>query len=165
MTTHFDFFEGDRVSPVIPIEQLTLENEAFRRVYSTTEQQQLVFMALQPREEIGLEIHQFNTQFFRIEQGHGLAILNGQEFELRNGDSITVPANTPHNVVNVSPNEMLKLYTIYAPPKHAPGLLQYQKPKPFTVCASSRSKSIAEQQEEQDESEEAEEYQETNQFY
>lgn len=127
MSNNFDFYEND-AQPVIPIEELTLKNNDYRRVYSTTQQQQLVFMTLQPGEEIGTEHHLYTTQFLRIEQGQGLAILNGREFYIQDGDSITIPAGTEHNIINLSDNIELKLYTIYSPPTHEPGLVQFRKP-------------------------------------
>lgn len=51
------------------IEQLTLENNNFRKVLYTTNGLQLVLMTLKPGEEIGAEIHPENDQFFRFESG------------------------------------------------------------------------------------------------
>lgn len=112
---------------VVPIEELTLQNTEFRHVYSTTQQQQLVFMALQPGEDIGLETHLFTTQFIRIEQGHGMVVLNGKKSAIKEGDSVTIPAGTEHNVINLSERTTLKLYTIYAPPIHNPGEIEEEK--------------------------------------
>jgi mannose-6-phosphate isomerase-like protein (cupin superfamily) len=114
--------------PVINIERETRKNNAFRRVVWTTPQQQMVFMSLQPQEEIGLERHLYATQFLRIEQGVGLVQIEGEEYEIYEGDAILVPANTLHNVINLSEQEQLKLYTIYSPPMHAPALVQNQRP-------------------------------------
>lgn len=51
------------------IEQLTLENNNFRKVLYTTNGLQLVLMTLKPGEEIGAEVHPENDQFFRFESG------------------------------------------------------------------------------------------------
>ena len=48
------------------IEKDTLENENFRKVLYTSKHSQLVLMCLEPGEEIGLEIHEDNDQFFRF---------------------------------------------------------------------------------------------------
>jgi len=53
------------------IEKDTLENENFRKVLYTSEHTQLVLMTLKPGEEIGLETHEENDQFFRFESGEG----------------------------------------------------------------------------------------------
>jgi mannose-6-phosphate isomerase-like protein (cupin superfamily) len=52
------------------IEALTVGNDEFRRVLYTAKHCQLVLMALKPKEEIGLEVHQLD-QFFRVEEGSG----------------------------------------------------------------------------------------------
>lgn len=48
------------------IESLTLENTKFRQVLYTADHMQLVLMSLKPGEEIGLETHPNNDQFFRF---------------------------------------------------------------------------------------------------
>src|SRR3546814_16561392 len=53
------------------IENLTEDNEDFRRVLYTGRNLQLVLMALKPGEEIGLETHDDRDTFFRVEQGLG----------------------------------------------------------------------------------------------
>ena len=55
----------------INIDQATIANSNFREVLYTSNHSQLVLMSLQPREEIGIETHPDNDQFFRIEAGHG----------------------------------------------------------------------------------------------
>jgi len=59
------------------IERLTLENENFRKVLYTGKYSQLVLMSLKPKEEIGLEAHRDNDQFFRFEKGQGKCIIDG----------------------------------------------------------------------------------------
>ena len=53
------------------IEKATLDNSDFRKVLYTGGHSQLVLMALLPEEEIGLEVHPDNDQFFRFEMGQG----------------------------------------------------------------------------------------------
>ncbi len=112
---------------VIDIEQKTLENENFREVLFTAPHSQLVVMTLQPGEEIGLETHDDIDQFIRVEAGTGKVILNGEETDLADGTAVVIPAGTEHNVVNDSPTEALKLYTIYSPPEHPDGTIHRTK--------------------------------------
>ena len=100
------------------IEKLTLENNNFRKVLYTGAHNQLVLMALKPGEEIGLEIHKDNDQFFRFEKGEGKVFIDGNEYAVGDGDAVIVPAGAEHNVVNISQTEALKLYTIYSPAHH-----------------------------------------------
>ena len=100
------------------LEKLTVENSDFRRVLYTGAHSQLVLMSLKPKEEIGLETHTENDQFFRFEKGHGKVIIDGTEYEIVDGDGIIVPSGAEHNVINVSETEDLKLYTIYSPAHH-----------------------------------------------
>lgn len=51
------------------IEKDTLENSNFRKVLYTSKHSQLVLMSLEPEEEIGMEAHPDNDQFFRFEKG------------------------------------------------------------------------------------------------
>lgn len=102
------------------IEKLTISNNYYRKVICTTKTLQLVLMSLSPKEEIGAEVHKDVTQFFRVEKGHGVAIIKGKRYNLKDGDSIVVPGGTKHNIINTSSSEDLKLYTIYAPPEHPP---------------------------------------------
>ena len=109
------------------IEEETLNNNDFRRVLYTGSHSQLVLMSLKPMEEIGLEKHADNDQFFRIEEGQGKCIIGGNEYELSDGVAIVVPAGAEHNVINTSTTEDLKLYTIYSPPHHKDGIVRATK--------------------------------------
>ena len=109
------------------IEKETLENEYFRKVIFTGPQSQLVVMALKPGEEIGMEKHQGTDQFIRIEAGEGKVILDGEENQVKDDFAIVIPAGTNHNIINTSPDKSLKLYTVYAPPEHAPGTIHKTK--------------------------------------
>jgi mannose-6-phosphate isomerase-like protein (cupin superfamily) len=61
------------------IEETTLGNGNFRKVLYTSKHSQLVLMSLKPREEIRMEIHEVNDQFFRFEIGHGKCTIDGNE--------------------------------------------------------------------------------------
>jgi mannose-6-phosphate isomerase-like protein (cupin superfamily) len=103
------------------IETLAVENRNFRRVLYTAKHSQLVLMALKPQEEIGAEVHHLD-QFFRVEEGSGVAILDGVRNEIRDGFAVVVPAGTNHNIINTG-SVPLKLYTLYSPPNHRDGVV------------------------------------------
>lgn len=109
------------------IEKDTLENDNFRKVLYTGKHSQLVLMSLKPQEEIGMEVHPDNDQFFRFEKGEGKCIIDGNEYVLTDGSVIVVPAGAQHNVINVSAAEDLKLYTIYSPAHHKDGIVRATK--------------------------------------
>jgi mannose-6-phosphate isomerase-like protein (cupin superfamily) len=109
------------------IEKATLENENFRKVIYTGKHSQLVLMSLAPNEEIGLEVHPDNDQFFRFEKGMGKVIIDGNEYEVKDGMAVVVPCGAQHNVINVSAEESLKLYTIYSPAHHVDGIVRATK--------------------------------------
>jgi mannose-6-phosphate isomerase-like protein (cupin superfamily) len=109
------------------IEKLTLENTNFRKVLYTGAHSQLVLMNLVPSEEIGMEVHSDNDQFFRFEKGTGKVIIDGNEYDVTDGDAVVVPAGAQHNVVNSSDSEPLKLYTIYSPAHHKDGVVRATK--------------------------------------
>ncbi len=109
------------------IEKDTIENENFRKVLYTGKHSQLVLMSLKPNEEIGMEVHEENDQFFRIEKGQGKCIIDGNEYEISDGTAIIVPAGAQHNIINTSSEADLKLYTIYSPAHHKDGIVRATK--------------------------------------
>jgi mannose-6-phosphate isomerase-like protein (cupin superfamily) len=111
----------------INLEKDALANTYFRKVIYTAPHSQLVLMCLQPNEEIGMETHDKEDQFFRVEKGTGRAILDGEVFELTDGSCVVIPAGTEHNILNMSEIEQLKLYTIYSPAHHPDGRVNITK--------------------------------------
>lgn len=109
------------------IEKDTLENSNFRKVLYTAKHCQLVLMSLRPNEEIGMEVHTDNDQFFRFEQGQGKCIIDGNEYALTDGDVIIVPCGASHNIINTYSTEELKLYTIYSPAHHKDQIVRSTK--------------------------------------
>lgn len=83
-------------------------------------------MSLDPGEEIGEEVHSGIDQFVRVEQGHGLAVINGKSHQIQDDDSIVVPAGARHNVINTGDGP-LRLYTVYGPPEHRDGVVRATK--------------------------------------
>lgn len=114
------------------IEKLTLGNDNFRHVLYTAKNCQLVLMSLKPGEEIGMEVHEGNDQFFRFEKGTGKVIIDETEYQVSGGDAVIVPQGAKHNVINTSQNEELKLYTLYSPPHHKDGIIRKTKEEAIT---------------------------------
>lgn len=108
------------------IEEETTANADFRRVLYTGAYTQLVLMSLKPKESIGMEVHG-NDQFFRFESGQGKVVVDDNEYIVKDGDCVIVPAGAKHNVTNTSTVDDLKLYTIYSPPHHKDGTLHKTK--------------------------------------
>jgi mannose-6-phosphate isomerase-like protein (cupin superfamily) len=108
------------------IEVETEQNDNFRKVNYTGKYLQLVLMSLKPGEEIGEEIHQNNDQFFRFESGTGKCTIDENNYHVKEGDVILVPAGAKHNVINTG-TESFKMYTIYGPPNHQDGIIRATK--------------------------------------
>jgi len=109
------------------IEKDTLENTNFRKVLYTGKHLQLVLMSLKAGEDIGEETHQNVDQFFRFESGTGKCIIDGNEYKVKDGDVIIVPAGAKHNIINTDSTAELKIYTIYSPPNHEDGIIRATK--------------------------------------
>ena len=107
------------------IEDLAVSNNEFRRVLYTARHCQLVVMALKSQEEIGAEVHALD-QFFRVEEGSGVAVLDGVRTVIGPGFGVIVPAGTRHNIINTG-GVPLKLYTLYAPPNHRDGVVHHTR--------------------------------------
>ncbi len=107
------------------IESVANGNDDFRRVLHTARNCQLVVMALKPQEDIGAEVHKLD-QFFRVEQGHGEAVLDGVKTAIKAGYAVVVPAGARHHIINTG-TEPLKLYTIYSPPNHRDGVVHHTR--------------------------------------
>lgn len=107
------------------IEDVAIRNAEFRRVLYTAKNCQLVVMALEPKGEIGMEIHELD-QFFRVEEGTGEAVLDGVRTAIRAGFAVLVPAGTNHNIINTG-KAPLKLYTLYAPPNHRDAVVHHTR--------------------------------------
>jgi mannose-6-phosphate isomerase-like protein (cupin superfamily) len=107
------------------IEEISVKNQDFRQVLYTAKNCQLVIMALKPGEDIGMEVHKLD-QFFRVEEGNGVAVLDGVRTEISAGFAVLVPAGTNHNIINTG-TDPLKLYTLYAPPNHRDGVVHHTR--------------------------------------
>lgn len=120
-------FMKDKKGYVVHLEGETKKNGLFRRVLYTGEHSQLVLMSIKPTDEIGMEAHKDNDQFFRIDSGEGKVVINGTEHIVKDGDGIVVPAGAKHNIVNTSSVADLRLYTLYSPPHHKDGTVHRTK--------------------------------------
>lgn len=109
------------------IEEVALANTNFRQVLYTGQHSQLVVMSLLPGEEIGMEVHEIVDQFLRVEKGSGKLIINDEEFEIKDGQGIIIPAGAKHNIINLSATDPMKIYTIYSPPHHKDGTIHKTK--------------------------------------
>ncbi|MFN8381725.1 MAG: cupin domain-containing protein [Anaerolineales bacterium] len=107
------------------IEDIAIKNKEFRQVLYTAGNIQLVVMSLNPKEEIGMEVHELD-QFFRVEEGTGVAYLDDASTDISAGFAVLVPAGTNHNIVNTG-RTPLKLYTLYAPPNHRDRVLHHTR--------------------------------------
>ncbi|MDR1700938.1 MAG: cupin domain-containing protein [Lachnoclostridium sp.] len=117
---------------VVDITKSTLHNETYRTALWTGKYLQLTLMSIPVGEDVGLEIHPDNDQFFRVEDGQGLVQMGDREDNLYyqqpayDDNAIFIPAGTWHNITNTG-KKPLKLYSIYAPPHHPYGTIQQTK--------------------------------------
>lgn len=111
----------------ISIESKTLSNTAYRKVISTNDLMQVVLMSLNPGETIPWETHPNTSQFIKVEGGEINVYLKHptNNYKVSAGQSVVIPPGTKHKVTVVKDaNGPAKLYTIYTPPEHEPGLVQ-----------------------------------------
>lgn len=116
---------------VINIEELTLSNSNFRTAAWTGSNLQMTLMAIEPGDDIGLEVHTDHDQFLRIELGEALVEMGPSAdaltaSEAKDDFAIFVPAGVWHNITNTG-DTPLKLYSIYAPAEHAHGTVHETK--------------------------------------
>jgi len=104
----------------LPVVTLARENEEFRKVLWTGDKTQLVLMAIPEDGEIGGEVHEGHDQLLYFVAGSGVAKIGEVETKITDGDVSIVPSGTFHNFRNTG-SGMLKLFTTYSPPEHAPG--------------------------------------------
>ncbi len=108
------------------IANLARKNAFFRQEVVTGRHSQVVLMSIPPGGEIGEETHPNVDQTLIFVAGQGHAILNGAQSPVGPHSLCFVPAGTRHNFVNTGGTD-LKLYTVYAPPEHAPGTIHKTK--------------------------------------
>jgi micrococcal nuclease len=105
-------------------ESLVLANSHFRQVFSTTVQQQIVFMAISEEDgEIPEEVHSDTTQTLRVFSGTGMLYANDIVHPLQRGSVVVVSPGTRHRIVQTG-ELPLRLSSTYCPPEHAEDLVQ-----------------------------------------
>ncbi len=104
----------------------TRRNTFFREVVATAAHSQVVVMSIPPGADIGLETHTELDQVLVIVEGRGSVVLDAETRLVLPGTLIQVPAGTRHDLTNVGEVD-LRLYTVYAPPAHAPGTVHRTK--------------------------------------
>lgn len=73
----------------------------------------IALLHLDPKGEIGMEVHTTDTQFIKIVEGVGLALIGEKTQVVNPGMALVIPPGTQHNIINVSATAALKMYTIY----------------------------------------------------
>ncbi|OJW51492.1 MAG: hypothetical protein BGO67_06880 [Alphaproteobacteria bacterium 41-28] len=122
----------EKISPATVAQQLfkkAQSNDNWKHAFLTGKYAQVVFMNISPntapKNEIGQEKHPFDQIIF-IVKGNGKAVLNKETSVVKEGDMIFIPEGTPHNVINTSEKEELKLVSIYSD-MDIPGDATYKK--------------------------------------
>jgi len=111
------------------LETATRENANYRTVAWTGKYLQVTLMSIPPGSSIGLEAHPETDQFVRLDAGTGHVIMGPAEDDLpfqldvSDGWSVQVPAGTWHDIINTGSEDM-RLYVVYAPTHHTPGIVQ-----------------------------------------
>lgn len=117
---------------VVDIEELTISNDDFRTAVWTGQFLQMTLMSIEVGSEIGLEVHNDTDQFLRIEQGEAKVMMGPTRDKLdfvEQADddfAIFVPSGYWHNIINTG-DELLKIYSIYAPSHHQAGTVHVTK--------------------------------------
>jgi mannose-6-phosphate isomerase-like protein (cupin superfamily) len=117
---------------VVNINEATKQNDMFRTALWTGNHLQLTLMSINVGEDIGVEVHPETDQFLRVEEGQGMVLMGNRRDRLNMKAMVSddyafiIPAGTFHNVINTG-NIPLKLYSIYAPPKHPHGTIHETK--------------------------------------
>lgn len=126
------FKDYGSVPVIFDMDAMTKMNNTFRTILWTGEHMQLALMSLQPGEDIGVEMHPNTDQFLRIEEGDGIVEMGTDRDNLTfsqpigDDDAVIIPAGSYHNISNTGDVPM-KLYSIYAPPKHPYGTVHRTK--------------------------------------
>lgn len=120
------------IPAVINIHKETCNNTYFRKAIWTGDYLQVTVMSIPAGGEVGLEIHNDLDQFIRIEYGVASVYMGKTKQDVKfmgnaNSDyAVLIPANTYHNIIN-NQEVPLKVYSIYAPPKHPLGTIHKTK--------------------------------------
>lgn len=114
------------------------KNTDFRHEIVTGQHSQVVLMSIPAGGEIGEETHHDVDQTLIFVSGEGEAVLDGVHQPVRANTLCFVPAGTRHNFINTGA-QPLQLYTVYAPPEHAPGAVFHTKAEADAAVAAGHS--------------------------
>lgn len=118
--------------PILNVKDATCFNNYFRKEVWTGEYAQITLMSIPSGGEIGLELHNDLDQILVIEYGvasvYSGKCKNSVTFKgcANNECAVIIPAGTYHNIINEQ-SYPLKLFSIYAPPKHPVGTIHKTK--------------------------------------
>ena len=120
-----DIIDNGPTPTVVNVEEATVQNTNYRTTLWTGKNLQMTLMSIEPGHDIGLEVHNENDQFLRVEQGVARVETGPTEYQLTteeasDGFGVFIPAGTWHNLTCVS-DVALKVYSIYAPSHHPHG--------------------------------------------
>ena len=111
-------------SNIINIQNAAFRNENFRKEIWTGEYLQITVMSIPVGGEIGLELHNDLDQFIKLESGCAAVYMGKTKQDVKfigkinSNYAVVIPAGVWHNIINSCPCP-LKVYSIYAPPKHS----------------------------------------------
>lgn len=117
---------------VVNIDRASNMNPNYRNALWSGDHLQLTLMTIPVGGDIGQEMHSDTDQFIRVERGYGLVQMgpNKDDFtveeKVNGSDAFIIPAGTWHNLTNIG-HIPLRLYSIYAPPKHPRGTVHPTK--------------------------------------
>ena len=117
---------------VINIRNQTICNDNFRTAIWTGEYLQVTVMSIPAGGEIGLEMHDDLDQFIRVESGCANVYMGNTKQDVKlvgrvnPNYAIVIPSGTWHNIINTC-SCPLKVYSVYAPPKHPFGTIHKTK--------------------------------------
>lgn len=117
---------------VINIHKEAVCNNNFRTAIWTGQHLQVTVMSIPVGGEIGLERHCDLDQFIRIESGCANVYMGNTKEDVKcigkinSNYAIVIPSGTWHNVINACACP-LKVYSVYAPPKHPFGTVHETK--------------------------------------
>ena len=124
--------EKDKKPTLLNLRSEVATNQNFRKEIWTGEYLQVTVMSIPVGGEIGLEMHDDLEQLLKVESGCANVYMGDTKRNVKfvgkvNADHvIVIPSGTWHNIINacVCP---LKVYSVYAPPKHPIGTLHKTK--------------------------------------
>lgn len=92
--------------------------EVITRYYLNENTSKLRFSALnfnemEPNATIGEHTHNGEDEFYLIVEGRGIAILNGEKFEVNTGDGFMCYSGSSHGLMNTLTNKKLKFISVF----------------------------------------------------